>query len=236
MPRLLLSILCAIMAAGLLACASTEQARVHTSGFLGDYSMLEQRPSAYDDPDLFYRAPGVAWASYDKVMLDPVTLWRAQGSKLHVSQEDGQRLANNFYRLVHAELAKSYEMVDEPGPGTLRVAVALTQVSHEKPVLNVITSAVPQLRVVGRLETYVAGKPPFTGQGSMEARILDANTGAYLWAEATRRVGTRQIMGSWEKWADVNAAMDFWAQQLAWELCKNRGGTQCVAPQPKLGI
>ena len=64
----------AILAAG---CASTKQARsVGHSGFLGDYSQLKpaSKPS---DSLLTYANPLAKWASYDKVILDPVMVWKS---------------------------------------------------------------------------------------------------------------------------------------------------------------
>jgi hypothetical protein len=45
------------------------------SGFLDDYSLL--RPGPEGGFALVYRDPKVDWAKYDKVLLEPVTLWRS---------------------------------------------------------------------------------------------------------------------------------------------------------------
>jgi hypothetical protein len=235
MTRALRTLLGVLLLVALSACSTTKQAPVRPSGFLGDYSEMT-RGTTSNDPELTYEAPNVAWKTYDKVLLDPVTIWRSQGATLEVSQEDGQTIVNNFYTLLHHSLSQQYQMVDVPGPNTLRIAVAFTQLGHARPALNVIASIVPQLRGVGLLQTYVADKPRFTGEGAIEVRVLDADDGRYLFAEATRRVGKRQLTGSWQKWRDVNEAMAYWAQQLTWELCKNRAGNDCVPPQAGKGF
>ena len=77
-----------IVAAIILAgCGATSQATKLTeetqaqiskkgssTGFLGDYSML--RKGEDDEALLVYRNPNVDWKSYDKIKLDPVTIWR----------------------------------------------------------------------------------------------------------------------------------------------------------------
>src|SRR5438094_315676 len=45
------------------------------SGFLDDYALL--REGGPNDPALVYRASDANWAAYDKVLLEPVTLWRS---------------------------------------------------------------------------------------------------------------------------------------------------------------
>ena len=83
-----------IVSASLLAgCGATSQASKVTdetkaqiestgasTGFLGDYSVL--REGEDDEALLIYRNPTTAWKSYDKVKLDPVTIWRGGDSPL----------------------------------------------------------------------------------------------------------------------------------------------------------
>ena len=58
------------------ACASRRSGPSREfSGFLDDYSLL--RPGGPDDVALVYRNPDAQWTSYDKVLFEPVTLWRS---------------------------------------------------------------------------------------------------------------------------------------------------------------
>src|SRR5690242_3684023 len=62
-----------------VACASPHATRprpsVDNSGFLDDYSVLQ--PGREGGFALVYRNPKAQWTSYDKVLLEPVTLWRS---------------------------------------------------------------------------------------------------------------------------------------------------------------
>jgi len=87
----------AIMAAGMVVlcgCPTTRQTRtVEKSGFLGDYSQL--REGGQGEAQLVYIKPGVRWASYDKVVIDPVTIWTSGDSSVaKVSDADRQLLAD----------------------------------------------------------------------------------------------------------------------------------------------
>ena len=54
-------------------CAPTTRApSIEESGFLGNYSIL--KPGAKDEAQRLYRKPGVDWASYKNILLDPVTI------------------------------------------------------------------------------------------------------------------------------------------------------------------
>lgn len=109
--RRILGAACAV--ALVAGCAATQQARdVQTSGFLGsDYDLL--REGEEGEALLVYRNPDADWGAYDKVKLDPVTIWAGEESAFEdFSQLDRQALADSFYSAIHLELATDYQMVD----------------------------------------------------------------------------------------------------------------------------
>src|SRR6266566_6625967 len=74
-------------------------ARPEVSGFLDDYSLL--RPGAAGEVALVYRNPHADWTSYDKVLLEPVTLWRSGRKSLDaVPEEDLLRLVDDLESAV----------------------------------------------------------------------------------------------------------------------------------------
>ena len=59
---------------GWTGCAPTTQARsVTTSGFLGDYSNLREGKAG--EALLVYVKQDAAWRTYDKMLIEPVTVW-----------------------------------------------------------------------------------------------------------------------------------------------------------------
>ncbi len=68
--------------------------------------------------------------------------------------------------------------------------------------------------------THTTGKPPFTGQVTIEGKIADAQTGEVIGAEIDRRVGSRRpIVGlfesnTYDSWSDVNEAGRYWAERV----------------------
>lgn len=218
-----------LVAALSLSCTSLREATPYSSGFLGDTSKLE----AVDQrgfPGRLYLADGVDWSNYRRVLIDPVTIWRVEGEAMSISMDDAQRVANNFAVLLRHSLREDYEVVDSPTADTLRVQVAVTEITRAAPVMNVITSAVPVSHTVGALQAYVGLKPPFSGASQVELRVMDATSATVLMESIDRRIGTRHLVGAWESWKAVDDAMAFWSQQLRYVLCEQRGGDACVLP------
>jgi hypothetical protein len=229
----------ALCAGALLAgCAATQQARdVETSaaaagsGFLGaDYALL--RPGEEDEALMIYRASNANWAAYDKIKLDPVTIWAGEESAFEdFSQPDRQALADTFYTVLHETLSQDYEMVNELGPGVLQVQTALTDAQTSNPVLDTISTVLPIGLAVAQTKNLLTGKPSFVGEASAEARVLDGQTGQLLAAAVDRRVGGKALGGRpLNSWDDARRAYQYWAEQLRYRLCVERGGADCVQP------
>src|SRR5262245_21304015 len=99
----------------LLACGCgarrTVQPSQETSGFLDDYSLL--REGAPGDVMLVYRNPNADWARYDKVLLEPVTLWRSGRNSLDpVPENDLLRLVGVLEDALRRQLCSGFRLVD----------------------------------------------------------------------------------------------------------------------------
>lgn len=74
-------------------------------GFLPDPSLLN--PGGAGQPDLVYRSPTANFASYNKVILEPVAIWAAPDSQLNtVPVEQRQAAANAFYSDLYNALSR----------------------------------------------------------------------------------------------------------------------------------
>lgn len=140
-----MSLVAATLAISIAGCADTTRDRdVHYSGFLGDYSELVE--GGRGQAQRRYLRPDVGWAAYDRVLLDPVMLWRGDESRRNgVSSDDAQTMMNYFYQVIYKDLeAQGLEMVTAPQANTLRVQVALTKLEESHVVLDVVSSVVPR--------------------------------------------------------------------------------------------
>ena len=220
-----------ILFVGLSGCAGTQQARsVKESGFLGDYSMLKEGEK--DEALLIYKNPQADWKQYQKVMLAPVTLWVGKDSQLEgVSPEDRQRTADLFYAKLYEALKTDYEMVKSAGPDVMQIQTAITEAETSNPVLDTVSSIVPQLRVLTGVKGVATGVSGFTGSASVEMKVLDSVDKTLLAAAVDRRGGTKNIMGVTNSWNDVEEAFRYWAEKVRWRACLLRGGENCVEPE-----
>jgi Protein of unknown function (DUF3313) len=103
------------------ACAVTSQTRkVEKSGFLGDYSQL--REGGAGEAQLVYLNPGVPWARYKKIVIEPVTIWASADSTVaNISEADRQLLADYLDASLRNSLRQDYTLVDRPEANTLRL-------------------------------------------------------------------------------------------------------------------
>jgi hypothetical protein len=215
----------------LSGCGATRQARsVEESGFLsGAYSMMREGKS--DEALRIYRNPKADWKSYKKIMIYPVTVWVGKDSQLEdVSPLDRQRLANDLWSKLNDALKADYEIVDQPGPGVMLIKAAITEGEASWPVVDTISTIVPQLHAVSELKYLATGTASFVGKASGEMKVNDGATGELLLAAADRRAGGKRLRGVVSSWDDVEETYRYWAEQSRWRLCQLRGGMECVEP------
>jgi len=217
----------------LQGCAATQQRRdVVETGFLkaSERSMLTEGKGDHEAL-LRYINPDVDWRSYDKVMLDSVSVWKDKETQ-DVSPEDLQKLTDFAYGQIHDALSRDYAIVTQPGPGVMRAAFAITEAEASNAALDTITSIIPQTRILTGVKGLVAGgKPGFVGTAGMELKVTDAQTGKILGMAIDRRGGTKDLSGMTNQWNDVEKAYVYWAGATRYRLCMLRGGTNCVEPE-----
>ena len=187
------------------------------SGFLDDYSLL--REGGTNELRLVYRNPKADWHAYDAVLLEPVTLWRSGHKSLDpVPREDLLRLVTDFQSAVRTGLGEGFRFVEQPGPGVMRIRLAITDARASDPVLDVLTAS----RGSGRPHPPGSGALDpetrrFLGSAAIEGEIRDAQTNALLAAGVDRR---RPSAPAFETWADVDRAFAFWADRASARLEK----------------
>jgi hypothetical protein len=185
------------------------------SGFLGsDYSLLQPgAPGSGQEAMLAYINSSVTWGSYNKVMIEPVTFWADNDSKLSSSEQ--QVLCDYFYNVLQQDLGKNFTIVNESGPGVAKLTVALSDATSATPVLRTISVVVPQAHALNLIKAGLTGTYAFVGSATAEAKLTDSVSGQLLAAWADQRFGTAAVRnaGVWE-WGDADHAMEYWANGL----------------------
>ena len=212
-----------VLVAGLalsIGCAPLRQRReaVEPSGFLHDYSQLQKNDQypAY----LVYINPKANWSKYNAIMIDSVSLWAAEDK---LSAEDRQMITGLMYNALFDALAKNFAIVKTPGMNVLRLRMALTEAEQSKVVLNLVTSVIPQLRVLTTVGGMAADTSALVGEASAEGEILDSVTDERLAAAVDRQTGTKALIRGekFSSWGDVQLACNYWADRIDQFLVKN---------------
>ena len=207
------------------ACTATRARRgaPEATGFLGDYSNLQNIPEY--PAALVYVKPNVQWGKYSAIQLESAGVYGSEKTN-SLSPEDREQLAGMLYNTMIQELEKYFTVVKSPSPKTLRVRMALTQVQGSQVALRTVTTVVPQLRMASSATGLASDTAATVGSATAEMEAQDSVSGERLAAAVDARAGTKALFAgrSYEKWGDVQAAIDYWSKRVAWQL--SRQGVQ----------
>ena len=176
-----------------------------TSFFGNDASKLAPGPQG--GAALAYVNPNAQWSKYTKMQLMPVEFWASADSK--VSESDQQMLTSYFYNKLREDLAKSFTLVNQPGPDVITLRVALMDATTATPGLRSVSVIVPQARVLNGLQSLATGSYAFVGSAEGEMKATDSTTGEMLAGAVDQRAGGMGIKGAASfQWGDAENAMD----------------------------
>lgn len=192
-----------------------KEAAPAATGFLGnDYSLLTPPGEGGDQKAMLrYVNPNANWSSINKIMIAPVTFWAADDSK--VSAADQQALCNYAYTVLVKDIGKNFTLVDQPGPGVIKVSAALTDATTATPGLRSISVIVPQARALSMIKMAATGTYLFVGSAQGALKVNDSTSGQLLAAAVDERVGGASIKNvTVFQWGDAENAMDYWAKLI----------------------
>lgn len=173
------------------------------SGFLTHYGQMDGGYGTADAVSAFVK-PGAELAKYDSVIIDPVTTIVASPG---ISSDVKDQLASYLSGALRQEMSGSLKMVNAPGPTTLRVRTALTDViegeSSASPVTTVHTASRTSLSGKIGSETVAA----FISKMSFEGEIVDSVTGERQFALIDHRLGAKRDITAASTWSSVRSAM-----------------------------
>lgn len=233
LARLSLAIAALLVLSG---CVSSSRARkVTPSGFLGDTASLLKKGSK-DEALLVYKNGKTDWKAYDKIILDPVTLWGVENSNLSPEElADYQELVNGFFGVLRVKLSRDYRIVESPEPGAMRIQVAIINGRPATATLKVVKTVAPFAGYADALWSFATGKPAFTGEASIEGMVKDSRSEELLAAWADRRVGGNQLgEATVSNWGDVQNILTFYSDYVRYMLCLQRKAKDCKKPSSGL--
>lgn len=190
------------------------------SGFLGDYSQL--RPAPDREGVMLFLDKTRSYREYDKVMFEPMVIVPAPGSDYGAVQPDAlKRMTDDFLASFRRALEPAYQVVDEPGPGVLRVRAAITGVQLVKPPVQP-TDFIP-IKALFNVARSAAGAAPAVAEMTAEMEVLDANGMRVAAATATRKGDKTLTQGEQVTWTELQSIVDYWARGFRQRLDELRG-------------
>jgi hypothetical protein len=211
---------CLLLTGLLVGCAAGGMKKVEKAGFLDDYSQL--KPGGEDRAALLYIKPGLDLKPYDKIMFERVIVMLSpEADYKAIDPALLKELTDHYQKALLDAVKDGYRVVDQPGPGVLRVRVAITDVKPSKPVANTMSSILPIGWAVAGATKVATDENVGTGEAATEMEVLDSVTGERLAAAVDRRQGGKMAFRG--KWTDAKDAFDFWAKRFRERLDEMRG-------------
>jgi hypothetical protein len=228
----------AVIVATPLQMAQAEQAQGRfgdytPSGFLSSYDKLVVNTEL--DDSFIYRYTGKDAAKYTKIIIDPIQVYFADDPAANGEQAkqmdpaDLKALTDYFREALVTAFGDEYPVVDVPGPDTLRLRIAITNLVANKPAASVLTLAVPFLWLADAGTGVAQGKTGstmFVGEASVEMEVMDSESNQqlaafietrvakkYNWTEGVQQ-GVGDYLRAYTTWAYTKEAMDHWARML----------------------
>ncbi len=187
------------------------------SGFLTNYDVLGPGPDG--GVDEIWKNPEhnlpADFAKYNAIMIDPITIYLADKSKDRgIDTNEIYRMSQEFHQALIGAVEGRYRVVRAPGPGVLRLIIALTDVEASNPALDTITSVIPMARVFSFVKKQVTGSHSFVGSASIEGVVVDGGSGDILVAFVDHRSGDKGVAGGDDPLEDAREAFQWWSARL----------------------
>jgi len=206
------------------ACVTSQARKTQTAGFLGDYSQLKEGDK--DEAQLVYLNPDADLASYTSILMEPIRIYASKENSMmmNVSSEQQRTILNYADAAIREKLSEDYTFVEQPGPGVIRLRIALTEAEDSRVILDTVSTIVPIGLAISGIKSLATGSGAFVGSAGVEAELQDSLTGTRLMAAVDRRVGGKVTgkFDKFDKWHAVKNAIDYWAEQLETRLAEQR--------------
>jgi hypothetical protein len=181
------------------------------SGFLKDYTLLQQQQDSAGAPVQRYINPKLSAGSYKKIMIEPVIYYPEPQPSEKVDAATLEQVRNYLTDQLRQRIGSKIPVVDQPAADVVRMRVAITGVAAEKPGLKAY-ELVPIGFLVSRMKTQ-----KLDSVVNVEAELLDGASGELLGEVVKQGTGT-QVDATPDaklKFSDVQPVLDGWATQAS---------------------
>ncbi len=196
----------------LVGCATKPQ----QPGILEDYySKLQPGPEG--GAKLRWLKPGVDFAKYNKIMLDPISFEASNDSEeaknmKEIDPKELKELGDKCNQALANAIKEKYPVVTEPGPDVARVRFAIVDLKRSYPVLSGVTSIVPIGLAISLLKRPVTGS--WTGGGTTVGQVLATDSTSNEVIAAAQDTYEAGFFERFSKYGSAEDAFKAWGEKL----------------------
>jgi hypothetical protein len=191
------------------------------SGFLKDYSQLKEEKDAAGQPVMRYISPKLSSGAYNKIMIDRVDFYPAPRPDKSVDSATLHQISAYLDKALREKIGEKTTVVDQAGPGVVRMRVAITAVAAETAALKAYQYIPIALIVQGAKSA--AGTRAKNAELYAEMEMLDSQSGERIGAVVKKGAGTevKEMKEGTEKGEkkvaldNVKPVLDNWAKLAA---------------------
>lgn len=178
-----------IVVLGMTLAIAAAPAQSQNSGFLRNYSDLQETQNATGQTIRGWASPAFTPASYNAVLLDPLVFYPEPKPSAQVSAATLEQMLTYTNTALKQALAKRFKMVDRPGRGVARLRIAITSVAAKEEDLKPY-QLVP-LAFVFTMASRAAEGTPEKAVIVVEVEATDSATGKLLGERVRTGTGER---------------------------------------------
>jgi len=158
-----------------VGCASTNVAQEHYSGYLADYSKLQQEKTVSGGVTHRWISEKFTAKGYHSVMFDKTILYPKPKPTKQVSEALLTQFSSSIDNALNSAAQGSYKVVSQPGAGVLRISPAITGVEHKSEGMTAID--VLPVAMLFNLGKAVTGTAEQDVEVFLEVAVTDSLTG-----------------------------------------------------------
>jgi hypothetical protein len=207
-----------------------------TAGYAGILSQPDRlEPVAEGDSALIWIEPGVDFSKYDKFLIERIQV-RLADNAAAVDPTELKALTDYLYKAMVKALQPTYKVVTKPGPGVLRIRIAITNLVPTQTEYSVAALVIPYATVVDLASGAAAGGPvgstAYLGRTGIAGSLIEAQSNRVVAEYADNEAGRKYVVDTsrgltdavtdgvdnyikaYSTWAYAKQAFDGWAADL----------------------
>jgi hypothetical protein len=157
-----------------------------------DIQGLESSPKLQPNEEfphsLIYKKEGVDYKQYTKFIIDPAAIYQGEDAQFKkVSDADKQAVADFVEKEFKRVLGQRYAVVDQAGPGVLRMKFTVAGIQSTQPALATVSHLMPIGMALNLGKSAAGMKGSFMGSVTLAGELYDSQDNTMVAAFLTSR-------------------------------------------------